>query len=106
MLATLLALLHGVIDILRSRRDLTVENLALRQQLAIYERTVPRPKLNASDRLFWVTLRRGTSLSPLSPTTRRRPLPRACTRPRRATARRGLARPLPDVGWTLRCRWT
>lgn len=58
MLATLLALVHGVADVFRSRRDLTLENLALRQQLAIYERTVRRPKLKASDRLFWTTLSR------------------------------------------------
>lgn len=58
MLAALLAILHGVVAIFRSRRDRTVENLALRQQLAIYKRTVRRPKLTASDRLFWTTLSR------------------------------------------------
>ena len=42
MLATLLALLHGVVDLFSSRRDLAVENLDLRQQLAIYKRTVAR----------------------------------------------------------------
>ena len=58
MLGTLLALLHGLVAVFRSRRTLTIENLALRQQLAIYKRTVPKPKLKASDRMFWVTLQR------------------------------------------------
>jgi putative transposase len=58
MLATLLAILNGAIDVFRSRRDLTIENLALRQQLAIYKRTVARPKLRAADRMFWVTLQK------------------------------------------------
>ena len=38
--------------------DLLLENLALRQQLAILKRTSPRPRLYASERLFWVVLRR------------------------------------------------
>lgn len=39
-------------------RDLLIENLALRQQLAILRRASPRPKLRSSERLFWVALRR------------------------------------------------
>ena len=42
----------------RSRRRLLLENLALRQQLAVLKRRRPRPKLNPSDRLFWVLARR------------------------------------------------
>jgi hypothetical protein len=34
-------------------RQLAMENLALRQQLAVYKRTVTRPKLRMTDRLFW-----------------------------------------------------
>ena len=49
---------HGAVSTLRSHRDLLAEIAALRQQLAIYKRTVPRPKIRAADRLFWVTLRR------------------------------------------------
>src|SRR6185312_12645007 len=30
----------------------------LRQQLAVYQRKQPRPKLNGFDRLFWVVVRR------------------------------------------------
>jgi transposase InsO family protein len=39
-------------------RQLALENLALRQQLAVYKRTVTRPKLRTTDRLFWVWLAR------------------------------------------------
>src|SRR6266705_7079960 len=39
-------------------RQLAVENLALRQQLAVYKRTTARPKLRPTDRLFWISLAR------------------------------------------------
>jgi hypothetical protein len=39
-----------------SRRSLLLENLALRQQLAVFKRRHPRPKLSAFDRLFRVTV--------------------------------------------------
>jgi putative transposase len=39
-------------------RHLALENLALRQQLAVYKKTLRRPKLHPSDRLFWVALSR------------------------------------------------
>jgi len=39
-------------------RQLVLENLALHQQLAVYKRTVTRPKLRATDRLLWVGLPR------------------------------------------------
>src|ERR1700722_5865923 len=42
----------------RSRRDLVLENLALRQQLSVLERRHPRPRIAAADKLFWVMLRR------------------------------------------------
>src|SRR2546428_6894809 len=38
------------------RRQLAIENLALRQQLAVYKRTATRPRLRTRDRLFWVGL--------------------------------------------------
>jgi transposase InsO family protein len=41
---------------LASRADLLVENLALRQQLAVLKRSVKRPKLRKRDRVFWVWL--------------------------------------------------
>jgi putative transposase len=45
----------------RDRRDLVLENLALRHQLAIYERSPRRPALEVNDRRFWSTLARGWS---------------------------------------------
>ena len=39
-------------------RQLALENLALRHQLAVYKRTTTRPKLRTTDRLFWVWLAR------------------------------------------------
>ena len=39
-------------------RQLALENLALRHQLAVYKRTAARPKLRTMDRLFWVGLAR------------------------------------------------
>jgi len=42
----------------RSRRDAAIEILALRQQLVVFKRKHPRPKLSSVDRLFWTILRR------------------------------------------------
>ncbi len=42
----------------RSRGDLLLENLALRQQLAIYQRRAYRPRLTDRDRRFWSVLAR------------------------------------------------
>jgi putative transposase len=39
-------------------RQLALENLALRHQLAVYKRTVTRARLHRTDRLFWVWLAR------------------------------------------------
>ena len=55
-------LLRGIIFALRaslkSRRDLIIENLVLRQQLSTLKAERPRPRLTTVDRLFWVMLRR------------------------------------------------
>jgi len=40
------------------KTNLVIENLALRQQLAIFKAKQPKPHLSNADRLFWVTLRR------------------------------------------------
>ena len=40
----------------RSRATLQLEILALRHQLAVLQRTVKRPKLNAADRCLWAWL--------------------------------------------------
>ena len=42
----------------RDRSQLALENLALRQQLAILRHKAPRPKLLRTDRAFWVSLAR------------------------------------------------
>ena len=46
------------IRVFRSRRDLLLENLALRQQLVGLKQRHPRPQVSVSDKLFWVILRR------------------------------------------------
>ncbi len=43
---------------LKTRRSLALENLALRQQLAVQKRSVKRPRLSNLDRGLWVLLRR------------------------------------------------
>ena len=48
----------ALIRLLRSRRELALENLALRQQLGVLKRRHPRPNLGTFDRLFWVVARR------------------------------------------------
>jgi hypothetical protein len=40
-----------------SRRSLMLENLALRQQLAVFKRRHPRPRLTLFGKLFWVAAR-------------------------------------------------
>jgi putative transposase len=52
------ALLAFVVGLFRSRASLCLEHLALRHQLAVYQQTVHRPRLHATDRLFWVWLSR------------------------------------------------
>src|SRR5256885_12103868 len=42
----------------RTHRKLALENLALRQQLAVWKVRWPRPRLTAMDRIFWVVLSR------------------------------------------------
>jgi len=44
--------------LLRARRGLLLENLALRQQLAVLKRRHPRPRLDLLDKLFGVAVRR------------------------------------------------
>ena len=40
----------------RSRGELALENLVLRQQLATFKQRYPRPQLQKADRLFWLVL--------------------------------------------------
>jgi transposase InsO family protein len=56
MLPLLYALFATARSSLRPQRELALENLALRQQLAILHRRTKRPTLNKADRAFWVAL--------------------------------------------------
>jgi putative transposase len=58
MITTLLHLLRLFPFLCGGHRQLALENLALRQQLAVYRRTATRPKLRSRNRLFWVGLSR------------------------------------------------
>ena len=59
---TLFQIIFKPISIIRSffkkRSELFIENLALRQQLAIYKQKKKRPKICMKDRLFWIILSR------------------------------------------------
>jgi hypothetical protein len=46
-----------VVRLLRARRSLLIENLALRQQLAAIKRRHPRSQLGRLDKLFWIVIR-------------------------------------------------
>ena len=55
----LLAFVFSVVrSWLRTQSALAVENLALRQQLAVLRRSVKRPKVRNRDRIFWMVLSR------------------------------------------------
>src|SRR5437016_5087653 len=58
MVTLLLRLLRLLPLFCCAHRHLALENLALRHQLAVYKKTVARPKVRRSDRLFWVALSR------------------------------------------------
>ena len=58
MITVLLHLLRLLPFLIGGHRQLALENLALRQQLAVYRRTGPRPTLRTTDRLLWVGLAR------------------------------------------------
>jgi len=56
MITLLLNLLRLLPVLCGGHRHLALENLALSQQLAVYKKTLRRPKLYRSDRIFWVFL--------------------------------------------------
>ena len=58
MLNAILSLFRMIPLILGGHEQVALENLALRQQLAIFQRSVHRPKIRPTDRLFWVCLRK------------------------------------------------
>jgi putative transposase len=75
MMAGMMTLiLTGLLRGVRTQRSLVLENLALRHQLVVLQRTAPRPRLRTSDRLFWVLLSRlwagwTDAISVVQPTT-------------------------------------
>ena len=47
-----------VVSALRSKRDLVLENAALRHQRIVLQRQSKAPRIKNRDRLFWITLLR------------------------------------------------
>jgi hypothetical protein len=47
-----------LVRLLRARRGLLLENLGLRQQLAVLKRRHPWPRLDLLDKFFWVAISR------------------------------------------------
>src|SRR5438132_1522202 len=58
MVRWLAILVRTLRSTIRTQRELALENLALRQQVAVWKVRQPRPQLTATDRLFWVVLSR------------------------------------------------
>src|SRR5260370_25711954 len=58
MITLMLRLLRLLPFLVGGSRQLALKNLALRQQLDVYKRTIVRPPLRRADRLFWVVLAR------------------------------------------------
>src|SRR5258705_436681 len=48
----------AIAGVFKSRATLIAENLCLRQQLLVYQRRRPRPRLRDADRRFWILARR------------------------------------------------
>src|SRR6476659_9934457 len=57
MVAGLIHVVRLLIVLASRHRTLVLENVALRQQLAVYRRTRAKPAVRWSDRLFWIGLR-------------------------------------------------
>ena len=57
MVAWIIHLFRLLIALASADRSLVLENLALRQQFAVYRRARPKPAMRWSDRLFWLGLR-------------------------------------------------
>ena len=56
MMKMLLKLILNILLRSQKNSDLALENLALRQQLAILKRPKKRPQIRTKDRLFWIVL--------------------------------------------------
>jgi hypothetical protein len=58
MLPVVSALLAFFIAYFRSRQSMQLQILAQRYQLAVYQQSVPRPRIQPTDRLLWGWLAR------------------------------------------------
>src|SRR5215468_205426 len=58
MLNTILIVLRTICLIFGGHEQVALENLALREQLGIFQRSVRHPKIRQRDRLFWVCLQK------------------------------------------------
>jgi putative transposase len=58
MMPILRALVAFVVSLVRSRVSLQLEIVALRHQLAIYQRSIRRPRVRPTDRMLWAWLAR------------------------------------------------
>ena len=58
MLNAILPLFRMILLLLGGYEQIALENLALREQLAIFQRSVRHPKVRLMDRVFWVCLRK------------------------------------------------
>ena len=57
MLNSILVFFRMILLVLGGYEQVALENLALRQQIGIFQRSVRRPRIRPTDRLFWVCLR-------------------------------------------------
>ena len=58
MLSVVKAILASILALLRLRSNLVLENLALRHQLTVLNRTAKVKRFHQGDRLFWAALSR------------------------------------------------
>jgi hypothetical protein len=56
MLNAIVVSIRFILLILAGQKQVALENAALRHQLAVFKRSVRRPKLNYCDRFFWIGL--------------------------------------------------
>src|SRR5215470_9647403 len=58
MVNALLRAVRLLVLVFSGHRQVALENIALRHQLAVFTREKTRPRLRDRDRLFWITLQR------------------------------------------------